>query len=220
MAQLPSAKDSFLSSDGLKRRPQGPFSPSVLNLSNALTVSRILLTPVFLGLFFADGWYWKHMALLVFAVASLTDLYDGYLARREGTITPVGRFLDPLADKILTSSALISFVRVGLAEMWLVGIIVGRDILMTTLRLYALYNGKQMVTSRLGKWKTTAQLVVIFVILSVVSVKVTVARLHDTYATVVMGPWFSGFSNGLIFLVALLTVVSGVGYFLSGKRYA
>lgn len=219
MAQLPFTGDSLRSSDRTKRGPQEHTDPSMLNLSNMLTMSRILLTPVFLSLFFAEGWYWKHMALLVFAVASLTDLYDGYLARREGTITRVGRFLDPLADKILTSSALISFVRMGLVEVWLVGIIVGRDVLMTTFRIYALYNGKQVATSKLAKWKTTAQWVVIFVILGVVSVKVTVARFHDIYPTTLMGTWSSGLSNGLIFIVALLTVISGVRYLLSDKRY-
>lgn len=219
MAPLPLTEYPVLSPDCPNGRQRKHTQPSVLNLSNALTLSRIVLTPVFLGLFFADGWYWKHMALLVFALASLTDLYDGYLARREGTITKVGRFLDPLADKILSSSALISFVQVGLVEVWLVGIIVGRDVLMTTFRAYALYNGKQVATSRLAKWKTTAQLAVIFVILGVVSVKVTVARLHDTHPTTLVGPWSYGLSNGLISVVALLTVISGVRYLLSHKRY-
>lgn len=219
MAQFSLTEHPFLSADCPGGRQQEPMKSSVLNRSNALTVSRIALTPVFLGLFFADGWYWKHMALLVFALASLTDLYDGYLARREGTVTKVGRFLDPLADKILTSSALISFVRVGLVELWLAGIIVGRDVLMTTLRAYALYNGKQVATSKLAKWKTTAQLVVIFVILGVVSVKVTVARLHNAHPTTLVGPWSYGLSNGLILVVALLTVISGVRYLLSSKRY-
>jgi len=219
MAQLPLTEYPFSSPDGPNGRQQEQTKPSVFNLSNALTMSRVLLTPVFLGLFFADGWYWKHMALLVFAIASLTDLYDGYLARRGGTVTKVGRFLDPLADKILVSSALISFVRVGLVEVWLVGIIVGRDVLMTTFRVYALYNGKQLATSKLAKWKTMTQLVVIFVILGVVSVKVTVARLRNTHPMALVGPWASGLSNGLIFVVALLTVISGIGYLLSDKRY-
>ena len=77
---------------------------------NVLTVLRIILTPVFLFLIFADSWYYKMSALLVFTLASLTDFYDGRIARRDGTITSFGRFMDPLADKLLVSSALIAFV--------------------------------------------------------------------------------------------------------------
>ena len=182
----------------------------IVNIPNALTASRILLTPVFLTFFFASGWLWKWMALMVFTVASLTDLYDGYLARRGGSVTTLGRFLDPLADKILASAALISFVVVGLVEMWLVVVIVGRDVLVTGFRMYALYNGRQVVTSKLAKWKTTAQLVATFLILTYVGVKSTMLRF--AYAEL-DGAWLFGISNGLVGIVALLTVISGVCYF-------
>jgi phosphatidylglycerophosphate synthase len=83
---------------------------------NVLTVLRIILIPVFLLLIFADSWYYKISALLVFTLASLTDFYDGRIARRDGTITSFGRFMDPLADKLLVSSALIAFVMLGMVE--------------------------------------------------------------------------------------------------------
>ena len=83
---------------------------------NVLTIVRILLTPVFLGLIFSHTWYNKILALIVFTVASLTDFYDGKIARRDGTITSFGRFMDPLADKLLVSSALISFWWLGMVE--------------------------------------------------------------------------------------------------------
>ena len=82
----------------------------IINLPNFLTVLRIGLTPLFLLLLFADVWYWKSMAFVVFALASLTDFYDGKLAREGNQVTSLGRFLDPLADKFLVTSALIAFV--------------------------------------------------------------------------------------------------------------
>ena len=181
-----------------------------INIPNALTASRILLTPVFLACLFANGWGWKWMALMVFTIASLTDLYDGYLARRGNSVTTLGRFLDPLADKILASAALIAFVVVGLVEMWLVVVIVGRDVLVTGFRMVALYNGHQVVTSKLAKWKTTAQLTVIFLILAYISIESTLRRF--AYGGLDES-WCFGVLNGLVGIVALLTVISAVRYF-------
>ena len=125
-------------------------------------------------------------------------------------MTAMGRFLDPLADKVLASAALISFVVVGLVEMWLVVVIVGRDVLVTGFRMYALYNGRQVVTSKLAKWKTTAQLVTIFFILTYVGIESTLLRF--AYAAL-DGAWCFGVLNGMMGIVALLTVISGVCYF-------
>ena len=188
-----------------------------INIPNALTASRILLTPVFIACLFASGWGWKWMALLVFTIASLTDLYDGYLARRGNSVTTLGRFLDPLADKILASAALIAFVVLGLVEMWLVVVIVGRDVLVTGFRMVALYNGRQVVTSRLAKWKTTVQLTVIFVILTYVSIESTLRRFaYDGLE----GAWVSSALNGLVAFVAFLTVISAIRYFWDHRETA
>jgi CDP-diacylglycerol--glycerol-3-phosphate 3-phosphatidyltransferase len=84
-----------------------------MNLPNKLTVSRIILAPVFLALVLIEDIWAQALALLVFVVAALTDLYDGYLARKTGVVTGFGKFMDPLADKILTSSAFIAFVALG-----------------------------------------------------------------------------------------------------------
>ena len=193
------------------------FMSKSINIPNALTASRILLTPVFMACLFANGWGWKWAALLVFTIASLTDLYDGYLARRGNSVTTLGRFLDPLADKILASAALIAFVVVDLVEIWLVIVIVGRDILVTGFRMYSLYNGRQVVTSKLAKWKTTAQLTVIFLILTYVSVESTLRRFaYDGLEEV----WVSGVLNGLVGFVALLTVISAVRYFGGHRQTA
>ena len=124
----------------------------VYNLPNFLTALRIVLTPVFLLLLFADTWYWKSLAFVVFSAASLTDFYDGQLARKGNQETALGRFLDPLADKILVTSALIALALNRMVNVWLVVPIVGRDILITGMRLYGISRGRQMQTSRLAKW--------------------------------------------------------------------
>ena len=139
----------------------------IFNLPNCLTALRIALTPIFLLLLFADTWYWKSLAFVVFSAASLTDLYDGKLARAGNQETPLGRFLDPLADKILVTSALVALALNKMVNFWIVLPIVGRDILITGIRLYGLSRGKQMVTTRLAKWKTVAQLITVLFILLV-----------------------------------------------------
>ena len=191
------------------------FMSKSINIPNALTASRILLTPVFMACLFASGWGWKWAALMVFTIASLTDLYDGYLARKDNAVTTLGRFLDPLADKILASSALIAFVALELVEMWLVAVIVGRDVLVTGFRMYALYSGRQVVTSKLAKWKTTVQLTVIFFILTYVSIESTLRRFaYDGLDE----SWSFGILNGLVAIVALLTVISAIHYFRAHRK--
>ncbi len=185
-----------------------PSSGRIWTLPNLLTVSRILLAPLFLALFFSKWGCGKQLALLTFGLASLTDLYDGHLARKGGEVTAVGRFLDPLADKILASAALIAFVMTGLVSFWLVAVIVGRDVLVTLLRVYALYNGKQIATSKLARYKTSVQLAAIFVILGAVNLQMAFSgELGGTEEV----------ANLLIGIVTLLTVVSGVQYLLRRK---
>ena len=106
----------------------------IFNLPNGLTALRIGLTPLFLLLLFADTWYLKSLAFVVFSAASLTDFYDGKLARAGNQVTPLGRFLDPLADKILVTSALVALALDEMVNFWLVLPIVGRDILITGMR--------------------------------------------------------------------------------------
>ena len=190
----------------------------VLTVPTGLTVLRLLLTPVFLLLIFAESWYSKNLALLVFTVASLTDFYDGRIARRDGTVTSLGRFLDPLADKILVSSALISFVILGMVEAWLVGAMLIRDAAITGLRMYAIRKGKPVVTSRLAKWKTMLQLVIVFVILVFINVRVIEAKL-TSQPLVLIGSWSYLVLNGLVAAVTLLAVVSGVRYLMDLNRH-
>lgn len=189
----------------------------IVTFPNLLTVVRIVLTPVFLGLIFAESWYAKHLALLVFTVASLTDFYDGRIARRDGTVTGLGRFLDPLADKLLVSSALISFVLLGMVEAWLVGAMLLRDAVITAVRMIAIRQGKYLVTSRLAKWKTMLQLVLVFGILVFINIRVYYAELRSE-PVVLVDSLSHLVLNGLVAAVTLLAVVSGVKYLIDQKR--
>jgi len=105
-------------------------------------------------------------ALVIFIVASITDAYDGYFARKYNQVTPEGRFLDPLADKILISSAFISFAVIGVVEYWMVALIIFRDLFVTGLRMFMEKNGISMITTKIAKAKTAIQVsIIIFILL-------------------------------------------------------
>jgi len=132
-----------------------------MNIPNTLTVFRILLTPFFIYLLFNNFPYSKLYALIIFIVASLTDAYDGYYARKYNIETEIGNFLDPLADKILVSSAFISFYLLEIIDIWMVLIILLRDMFITLLRIVMKRNGHSLKTSRIAKSKTAIQLALI-----------------------------------------------------------
>ena len=136
-----------------------------LNIANSLTLLRIALTPVFIIFLFYDHSYAKLWALMVFLVASITDALDGYFARKHDQVTEQGRFLDPLADKILILSALISFAVLEIIPFWMVGLIIFRDLFITGLRVVMNNKGFQMITSNIAKAKTSFQVVIIVSIL-------------------------------------------------------
>jgi CDP-diacylglycerol--glycerol-3-phosphate 3-phosphatidyltransferase len=136
------------------------FSPP-----NQLTFLRILLTPVFIAFLFSADPGLRQLSPLVFVIAMLTDWYDGWVARRWGYVTRWGTFLDPLADKIVTSAALIAFIYLDLVPAWTVWVIVVRDIAITFLRSYAELKGKPFYTSRMAKTKTFLQFALIYYIL-------------------------------------------------------
>ena len=136
-----------------------------LNIANSLTLLRIALTPVFIIFLFYDHSYAKLWALMVFLVASITDALDGYFARKHDQVTEQGRFLDPLADKILILSGLISFAVLEIIPFWMVGLIIFRDLFITGLRVVMNNKGFQMITSNIAKAKTSFQVVIIVTIL-------------------------------------------------------
>ncbi len=134
-------------------------------LPNQLTILRIILTPVFLALFLSESPLLKQISLAVFIIAALTDWYDGWLARKFNYITNWGKFWDPLADKILTSSAFLGFAALKLIPLWMVIIILVRDFSVTTLRAYADYKGKSIPASYYAKWKTFLQMTFLYYLL-------------------------------------------------------
>jgi|TARA_B110000438_G_scaffold59715_1_gene59887 CDP-diacylglycerol--glycerol-3-phosphate 3-phosphatidyltransferase len=143
----------------------------MMTLPNILTLFRILLTPVFIVCLFEDFPGAHLWALFLFVIASITDAYDGYYARKNNMVTDTGRFLDPLADKILVSSAFISFAIMGLIDFWMVGLILFRDLFVTALRIIMTRNGFTMMTSRIAKSKTGVQLGIITFTLIFLSLK-------------------------------------------------
>ena len=142
-----------------------------MNVPNILSIARIILTPLFIILLFADFKMAKVFALLIFAIAAITDAYDGYLARKYNQITPEGKFLDPLADKILVLSAFISFAFINIIDFWMVGIIIFRDLFVTGLRFILSSRGFEFVTSKLSKYKTAFQLTIIILTLIFISIE-------------------------------------------------
>ena len=142
-----------------------------MNIPNILSLIRIILTPLFIILLFDDFKMAKVFALLVFAIAAITDAYDGHLARKYNQITPEGKFLDPLADKILVLSAFISFAFINIIDFWMVGIIIFRDLFVTGLRFIMSSRGFEFVTSKLSKYKTAFQLTIIILTLIFISIE-------------------------------------------------
>ncbi|MBI2428228.1 MAG: CDP-diacylglycerol--glycerol-3-phosphate 3-phosphatidyltransferase [Ignavibacteriales bacterium] len=185
-----------------------PISPP-----NQLTLLRIILTPVFVYFLFSPNPVDKQIALGIFIVAAITDWYDGYVARRWGYITRWGKFLDPLADKVLTSAAFVSFVIIGYASAWMVGVIVIRDFLITILRTYAEYKNKPINTSHFAKTKTFAQLIVIYlfliryIVLADENLTAQLAGVFDVVAT----PSIMSF---MMIIVTLMTAGTGIYYFV------
>lgn len=130
----------------------------MVNLPNAITLSRLVLTGVFVaGTSFASpAGHW--VALVSFVIAAISDFLDGYLARKLGLVTPMGKLLDPLADKVLVCSAFVYLSAGGFCPVWVTVVILAREFLVTGLRQIAVEAGQVMAADRLGKWKTGLQL--------------------------------------------------------------
>jgi CDP-diacylglycerol---glycerol-3-phosphate 3-phosphatidyltransferase len=143
-----------------------------LNLPNALTVTRIFLVPLLVVVLLTKfegrlifGLRKELIGAAIFGLASLTDWLDGYLARRRQQVTALGEMIDPIADKLLTSAAFISLIQMGLAPAWMVAIIIGRELAVTTLRGIAYARGVVIPASPLGKVKMVAQIVAILALI-------------------------------------------------------
>jgi CDP-diacylglycerol---glycerol-3-phosphate 3-phosphatidyltransferase len=186
-------------------------------LANKLSLIRILLSPVFLVLIVSDSAVLRVASLPVFVAAALTDWYDGMIARRSGTITDIGKFLDPLADKVLTSAAFVAFAWIGLVPVWMVAVIVVRDLLITLLRSMAEARGDHIRTSRSAQWKTFIQMVVLYYLLLCI-VAPDIPLLRDAAPSLWPSLLRPGVVNALMLAVLLLTVGTGVQYAIDNRR--
>lgn len=140
----------------MKRR--GPLREEILNAPNVVTMARIALIPFFVALMLMESRRNSFWAALVFGFASATDFVDGYLARRFNLITTFGKFIDPLADKLITTSAYVVLVHLGRLPAWIVIVIIGRELIINGLRTIAMSEGIVIAASQGGKWKTALQL--------------------------------------------------------------
>lgn len=182
-----------------------------MNLPNKLTLARIILAPFFMAFLLIDNVYSRYLATLIFIIAALTDAYDGYLARKTGVITGFGKFMDPLADKILVSTAFISFVALEYVQAWMVLVIILREFLVTGLRSLAAYKGVVILPSYLAKWKTGCQMSVIVIILVYVNIESTLLLAGHNWSLITAGAAFRAFDI-MIFITMLLTVITGIDY--------
>jgi len=129
-----------------------------VNLPNAITFSRLIMTAAFVVAVSQSSPTGYFIGLILFVAAAASDWLDGYLARKMGLVTPLGKLMDPLADKILVSAAFVFFTEKGLCPVWVTALIIGREFLVTGLRQIAIESGHVLAADNLGKWKTTFQL--------------------------------------------------------------
>ncbi len=174
-----------------------------MNLANKLTMIRIFLVPIFLIFMAVKGIpYGKELATIVFIIASLTDKLDGYVARSRNQITNFGKFMDPLADKLLVTAALVSLVELQIVPSWVAMIIIAREFAVSGLRTIAASDGKVIAASKWGKLKTVIQIVAIIT-----------ALINLSYANTMLNT----LTNISMAAAVIITIISGVDYFVKNK---
>ena len=174
-----------------------------MNLPNKLTILRVIMIPFFVFFMLAPFFegYGNYIAVVIFIVASFTDFLDGYLARRDNLVTNFGKFMDPLADKLLVCSALICLVETGQLASWIVIIIISREFIISGFRLIASDNGVVIAASYWGKFKTVFQM--IMVIMLIINLQHPIYQLVATIVT---------------YIALILTVVSLADYVIKNKE--
>ena len=186
----------------------------LLKIPTLITLLRIVLTPVFIFYFLQETQNAKIIATVVYFFASFTDWLDGYMARKLNHTTRFGQFLDPIADKILVSSALFIFAYKDYLYLWMVIIIIVRDLLITSLRLYALQQGKVIITSSFAKIKTFIQMgFVLIMILYLALPSLPGIKLTYTWNDWLMWPTILGA------IVVILTAASGIHYIVYNRTH-
>lgn len=189
-----------------------------MNLANKLTLIRIILVPVFL-IFIAARHipYGSTIATVIFILASITDKLDGYIARSRNQITNFGKFMDPLADKLLVTAALISLVEVHVVPAWAAVIIIAREFAVSGLRSIAAAQGRVIAASWWGKIKTVIQIIAIILLL----IKVNLGDFKYVLELVNKSQFWSQFFNTvpsiMLMIAVIITLISGYDYFKKNK---
>jgi len=192
-----------------------------MNIANRLTVLRIFLTFVFIFFLtfpFHGTWilWTRIISLIIFIFAALSDFFDGRIAHKKNMVTDFGKLMDPIADKILVLAAFAVFVQMRLIDAWMFVIIVSREILITSLRLFALNKGKVLSASRTGKHKTASQMAIIFFILGFIVLK-EIIKTFSAWNPV----WETFFGNSIYILMLFtvgLTLYSGLSYLWENRK--
>jgi CDP-diacylglycerol--glycerol-3-phosphate 3-phosphatidyltransferase len=180
-----------------------------MNWANRLTLSRLLLTVIFVAALNSSWGYGRTVALIVFLIAGVSDFVDGEIARRYGVVTNFGKLMDPLVDKIMVAAAFISLVPLKAVPAWAATTVVARDFLITGLRMMATAKGKVLPAEMLGKQKTSWQVVTVIFFLALLSLH----ELH--YVNETSTWWFRAWDQAgpiLVWITVALTVYSGLGY--------
>lgn len=187
-----------------------------MNIANQLTMLRIALTFVFMFFLFVQGLWAKALSLFIFIIAALSDFFDGRIAQKKNMVTDFGKLMDPIADKILVLAAFAAFVQMQLIEAWMFVIIISREILITSLRLFALNKGKVLSAARAGKHKTVSQMLLIFSILIFIVLKETMLDFFTWNPA-----WENVFRQGIYILMLVtvaLTLYSGISYLWENRK--
>lgn len=187
-----------------------------MNIANRLTISRIVLTFVFMFFLFCHGLWAKILAFTVFIFAAISDYFDGRIAQKRNMVTDFGKLMDPIADKILVIAAFAAFVQMQLIDAWMFVIIISREILITSLRLFALNKGKVLSAAKAGKQKTVFQMMVILLILGFIVLK-EVMLVFFTWNPA----WEKFFRQGVYILMLItvgLTLYSGLSYLWDNRK--
>ena len=182
---------------------QEKFKDVVLT-PNFMTISRIIIVPLIVVLLMYETRWTTFLAAAFFAIASITDYFDGYLARTRGLVTSLGKILDPLADKLLVASTLVMLVELNFMPGWIACVIIGRELAVTGLRCVLIENKQDVAASWLGKYKTGFQIAAIIPL-----------TMHYPY----IGINFHGIGMVLLYGALIFTLWSGADYFIKARKF-
>lgn len=182
---------------------------SMINIANQITVSRIFLAFLSIGFLLTDTLWGLIASLVIFILASFTDFLDGFLARRKNIISDFGKIMDPIADKVLIVGMFLALVSMDVVNLWMVIVIILREFLITSLRLYALSKGKVLSAQKFGKHKTVSQIVgiglILFLMILERNATLSVGVVHRVIFFVL---WW----------IVFITIFSGMVYFWSNRK--